>query len=474
MKKVLIIGAGPGGFYLATHIATLGKNYEVTIVEKKDIGGTCLNIGCIPTKALLDNLSLFEHFNNSISKKNLFTPNEHNINLEGFRKHQEEIIKQLRQGIESTLKKHKITLIEGEASFVSGKKVLVKIKQGENKQIEADEIIIATGSKPKPVPSFEIDGEKVVTSDDLWNIPKVPKTLLIVGTGPIGVEFARVYKTLGSEVKMAEIKETICPILDGEISENLQRSLKKRGIKASANIASKQMETKNNLVRVGFLSAEDSKHNTEEDLEQVLIATGREPNIKSLSLDKAGIELDKQGFIKVDSYLQTNIENIWAIGDVTNFPQLAHTASFQAKVVAENIVSGKKQKQFDSRFIPACIYGYPEIAFVGKTEEELKDGKINYVKGTSLFLASGKAKASGLTEGLVKVLIEKDTKEILGAHIIGPEASNLIHEFVVAMQCGITAEKLYDVIHAHPTYAETVYEAIENGLKQLTKIEAVS
>ena len=458
MKKILIIGAGPGGYFLATEISSKYKQCEVTIVEKGELGGTCLNIGCIPTKALLDHISLLEHIKESKNKRKIFSFEEININIEGLRNHQEEIIKQLKQGIEKSLAKNQIKLIQGEATFISGNRVKVKTKK-EEMEIEADEIIIATGSSPRSVPSFEVDKRLVVTSDDVWNIPQIPKDILIVGTGPIGIEFARVFHALGSNVTMTEIQETICPILDKEISENLARSLKKRGIKTIPNVASKQIEKKENKVAVEFLSTTGSEKEKRE-FDQVLVAVGRKPNIENLGLEKAKVELDKEGFIKTNGFLQTTNKNIWAVGDVTHFPQLAHTASFQARVVAENISSNKPLKEFDSRFIPSCIYGYPEIAFVGKTEEELKEEKISYIVGKSLFLASGKAKASGLTEGLVKVLVDKNTKKILGAHIIGPEASNLIHELVIAMQNDLTADQITSTIHAHPTYSETVHEAL--------------
>ena len=457
MKRVIIIGAGPGGYYTAVKLAKAGL--DVTLIDKKYAGGTCLNIGCIPTKALLDHISLFEHFRESVLKKKIFS-GEVSINIDNLRAHQLEIIKQLTSGLEKLFQKNKIKFIKGEAKLISDKKVSVESKDGKI-EISADEIIIATGSKPRSIPSFEFDRVLIVSSDEIWNIPRVPEKLLVIGSGPIGIEFARVFNILGSKVTIAEIKEFICPILDLEISENLVRSLKRREISLKPNTASKFLSKTKDKVKVEFISTVESKRETEE-FDQVLIAVGRSTNVENIGLENAGIELDSQGFVKVDKYMQTNKKNIWALGDITNFPQLAHTASTQAKTVSENILG--KKKEFTGNLIPSCIFGYPEIAFVGETEEMLREKKADYKTGKSLFLASGKAKASGLIEGLVKILMDKNTKKILGAHIIGPEASNLIHELVVAMQNNLTVDKITDSICAHPTYSEVVFEALEDCL----------
>ncbi len=457
-KNIVIIGAGPGGYHAAIYLSKLG--HAVTLIEKNAPGGTCLNVGCIPSKVLLDHLSLFEHFKESVEKKKLFASGELKTNIEALRQYQNSVISQLKQGLEKLFSKNKINFVYGEAKFLSSNtnKLTVLTKEG-NKEITADEIIIATGSKPKNIPGFNLDSKLIVSSDDLWNIPKVPEKLLVVGSGPIGIEFARIFHTLGSKVTISEIKEKICPILDSEISENLVRSLKRRGIILKPNFASKFIEKKEKSVKVEFISTENSNREQDE-FDQVLIAVGREPNLNSLGLENINIEMENGIFIKVNGYLQTSVPNIWAIGDVTNFPQLAHTASFQARVLAQNI-SGEKIK-FLGDVIPSCIFGYPEIAFVGKTEEELREKNVSYKTGKSLFLASGKAKASGLTEGLVKILMDINTKKILGAHIIGAEASNLIHEIVIAMQNNLTVPNLTHSIHAHPTYSEVVLEALED------------
>lgn len=457
MKKVIVIGAGPGGYSAAVRLAK--KGFEVTLIDKNYAGGTCLNVGCIPTKTLLDNISLFEHFKDSVQKKKIFS-GEVNINVKNLVSQQSEVIKQLTTGLEKLFQKQKVNFIKGEAKLISENKVLVKKVDGEQ-ELFADEIIIATGSSPRSIPTFEFDRKLIVSSDEIWNVPSVPESLLIVGSGPIGVEFARVFNALGSKVTIAEIKEFICPIVDLEISENLARSLKRRGIGLKPNTASKFISKTNSKVTVEFISTIDNQRETQ-DFDQVLIAVGRKPNTENINLEKAEVEIEPQGFIKVNEFLQTNKKNIWAIGDITNFPQLAHTASAQAKIVAENI-SGKKIK-FDGSLIPGCIFGYPEIAFVGDTEETLKEKKVEYKTGKFLFLATGKAKASGLTEGLVKVLMDKNTRKILGAHILGAEASNLIHELVVAMQNELTVDEIVNSIHAHPTYSEVVFEALEDCL----------
>lgn len=463
-KNIVVIGSGPGGYHVAVLLAK--SNFNVILVEKEQLGGTCLNVGCIPTKTLLDYTSLFEHFHDAMTKKKIFSGLDIGINSDNLRIFQKEVISQLRQGLEKLFNKRKIKLINGEAKLLSNKKISIKSTNG-NIDVDADEIIIATGSRPKSIPGFSFDKKFIVSSDDIWSIPNVPKSLLVIGSGPIGIEFARVFHMLGSKVTIAEIKEKICPILDTEISENLARSLKRRGITLKPNYASKFIKIENNSVTVEFLSTADNNKETNQ-FDMVLIAVGREPSTKNLGLENAGIELEQGGFIKVNSKLQTTVKNVWAVGDITNYPQLAHTASFQARTVADNIQG--KQTDFNGSVIPSCIFGYPEVAFVGATEEELKEKNTRYKVGKFLFLASGKAKASGLTEGLVKILMDTNTKKILGTHIIGAEASNLIHELVIAMQNNLTVEQLTHSICVHPTYSEVVLEALEDCLGEAVHI----
>ena len=460
MVDVVIIGAGPGGYQAAIDLAKNGQS--VTIVDYGNLGGTCLNVGCIPTKALLDNVSLYEHFVNMSAKEGIFnlTNPSPKISQEELRKFQRKIIDQLRFGIEKAFKELKINFINGRAEFKSEKEIKVYLNKGEITEIKANNFIIATGSKPRQVPGFQFDGKKIFSSDDIWDVPFVPNRLLIVGSGPIGIEFGRVFKALGSEVTISEIREKICPILDGEISEALARSLKKRNIKLLPNFAAKFTGKINEEIEIEFLSTEQSEKKKEK-YDGVLVAVGRKANIENLNLESVNLELEGE-FIKTNGYLQTTAENIWAVGDVTKYPQLAHTASFQARVVAKNIL-GEKIK-FDGDSIPSSIFGYPEVAFVGKTEEQLKEEGIKYKTGKSFFLASGKAKASGLTEGVVKILMDMNSKKILGAHIIGPEASNLIQEIVLAMKCNLRVHEVVEAIHGHPTYSETVFEALENSL----------
>lgn len=466
MKNILIIGSGPGGYYTAVKLAKSGC--QVTVIDKKYLGGTCLNVGCIPTKTLLDQVSLLEHFKESLLKKKIFDAgnNEIKINIETLRSFQADVIKQLNQGLEKLFKKNQITFLNAEAKIIDKNKILIKTNEGE-KELNFDELIIATGSRPRTIPGFDLDGNLILSSDEVWNIPKVPERLLVVGSGPIGIEFARVFNALGSKVTMSEIQDQICPILDKEISENLSRSLKRRGIILKSKTASKLIEKKENSVTIQFLSTEDQNKESQE-FDQVLVAVGRTPNIENLGLENVGIELEKNVFIKVNEYQETNVKNIWAVGDVTNFPQLAHTASYQARAVADNVLG--KKKIFKGDLIPGCIFGYPEVAYIGENEEQLKEKNIDYKIGKFLFLASGKAKASGLTEGLAKVLMDKKTKKILGVHIIGPEASTLIHEAVIAMQNEITVDRIVESIHAHPTYAEVLLEAFEDCLGEAIHI----
>lgn len=463
MEKVIIIGSGPGGYQAAVRLAKGGA--QVLIIEKNYVGGTCLNIGCIPTKALLDHISLFESTTDSIKKK-IFEADKLSINADGLRKYQSEIIKQLREGLEKNFNKNKIGFIKGSAKLI--RENAVEIDSENSKEIiEADQIIIATGSRPRSVPTFEFDNSLITSSDNIWNIPQIPNKLLIIGSGPIGIEFGRVFNAMGSKVIIAEIQERICPILDLEISEYLVRSLKRRGINVKPNFASKLLKKENNLAQVEFISTTENLREKEE-FDQVLVAVGRKPNTEEIGLKEIGIETDQHGFVKVDQKMRTNVKNIWAIGDVTNFPQLAHTASSQAKVVAENILG--KNSQFVSDFIPSCIFGYPEVAFVGKTEEFLKENKTQYRCGKFLFLASGKGKTSGHTEGIVKVIIDAGSGKILGGHIIGPEASNLIQEIVIAMNNNLTVDDLIRSIHIHPTYSEVVLEALESCIGEAVHV----
>ena len=461
MKKIVIIGSGPGGYYAALKLGKAGL--DVTLVDKEYIGGTCLNIGCIPTKTLLDHLSLFEHFKSAREKK-LFFCEDLSINQQGLKTFQSEVISQLKYGLEKLFKNNKINFILGEARFIGNKKILVSTKE-KDIELTSDEIIIATGSRPKTIPGFDFDTKLILSSSDVWNIPTVPKKLLVIGSGPIGIEFSRIFNALGSEVTVAEIMDTICPILDTELSLNLSRSLKRRNILLKTSVASKLLEKKNNSIVVEFLSTKNNKKETLE-FNGVLVAVGRSPNTENLGLKKAGIETLPGGFIKINEFLESSVKNIWAIGDVTNYPQLAHTASYQARIVAENIMG--KKKAFKGDLIPSCIFGYPEVAFVGKREQDLE--KDTYQTGKFFFLASGKAKASGRTEGLIKVLIDTNTKKILGAHMIGAEVSNLIHEIVIAMQNNLTAEQVVNSIHAHPTYSEVLSEELESALKEAVHV----
>ena len=465
MKKVVIIGSGPGGYHAALRLAG-SQSVEIILIEKNFAGGTCLNVGCIPSKTLLEYTSLFEYFLESSTRKKIFLNGKPDISLEGLRSFQQEVINQLQQGLEKLFKKRNISLIYGEAKLLSDRRVCVT-KEKEKREFDADEIIIAVGSKPRSIPGFGFDKKFIVSSDDTWNIPSVPESLLIIGSGPIGVEFARVFSVLGSNVTLAEIQNRICPILDVEISENLARSLKRRKIILKPNFASKFVEFKKDKISVEFISTVDSKKELSE-FNQILVAVGRRPNTEGLGLENAGVELEPQGFIKVNQYLETSQKNIWAIGDVTNFPQLAHTASFQARVVADSILG--KRRSFKGDIIPSCIFGYPEVAFVGATEEALKEKGTDYKAGRFLFLASGKGKASGHTEGLVKILMDNKSKKILGAHIVGPEASNLIHELVVAMHNDLTVDNVASSVHAHPTYSEAVLEALEDCLGEAVHV----
>lgn len=449
-KDIAIIGAGPAGYVAAIRGAQLGAN--IYLIEDRDLGGTCLNRGCIPTKAYFRNAEIMTDLKNS--EKFGITIEGYNLDGKKLQERKNEIVNQLVAGIEKLISSYEnIEYIDGSAILKDKNTVLVKLKNEEERQIPVDNIIIATGSKPTMTETKGIDLEGVITSDELLEMEEVPETLIVVGAGVIGVEFASIYNGLGSNVKL--LASRMLKNSDKEISRRITPFLKKQGVDVYMDIRAKEIVKEGNKLRV---IAKYKKKDEEIELvgDKVLIASGRGPVVENLGLDKIGIEYSEKG-IKVDENLETNIEGIYAPGDVNDVGiQLAHVASNQAIYAIEKIMG--KDPKINLDIYPNCIFSIPEVADVGMTEEKAKEKGIDYKVSKFLFGANGKALTLGQGEGLVKVLSDEQNK-IIGVHIIGPHANDLIHEGALAISNNLSVEDIGNTIHAHPTLSEAFYEA---------------
>ena len=448
---VLIIGSGPGGYVAAIRCAQLGM--KTAIVEKYDsLGGTCLNVGCIPSKALLDSS---EHFFNAAHRfqEHGIDVKDLHVNLKQMMKRKDTVVTQNTEGINFLMKKNKITIYKGMASFISTNKVQI---DGEKKtELTSKNIIIATGSKPASLPAITVDKKRIITSTEALKLEEIPKQLIIIGGGVIGLELGSVYARIGAEVTVVEFTDSIISTMDRSLGKELQRVLQKEGFKFYLNhkVTSAVSNTKN--VTVKATDAEGKTVSFEGDY--CLVSIGRKAFTENLSPEKAGIKIDDRGRIVVDENLQTTAKGVYAIGDVIRGAMLAHKAEEEGMFVAE-VIAGQKP-HINYRLIPGVVYTWPEVASTGYTEEELKEKKINYTTGSFPFKASGRARASMDTDGFIKVLTDKDTDEILGVHMIGPRAADMIAEAVVAMEFRASAEDIARMSHAHPTYTEAFKEA---------------
>ncbi len=441
---LLIIGAGPGGYIAAIRAAQLGLN--VACVEKEPrLGGTCLRVGCIPSKALLESSEKFLETQKVLALHGVKVSGVE-LDLPVMQARKDGVVKSLTDGIAFLFKKNKITRYEGSASFVDATHVLV----GEQ-TIEADKIIIATGSKPAALRGIEFDFDRVGTSTEALSYPEVPKHLVIIGAGYIGLEIGSVWKRLGAKVTVLEFLPIILPGMDGEIRDEAFKMLKKQGLEFRLNTKVTGARATENGAIVEIEGADAI------ECDRVLVAAGRLPNTEGLNLEAAGLATDNKGRIEVDAHFATKIAGIYAIGDVIAGPMLAHKAEEEGVACVENIVTGYGHVNYDA--IPAVAYTDPEIAGVGKTEEQLREAGIEYKKGVFPFMANGRAKAIAHTEGKVKILADAKTDRILGVHIIGPRAGDLIAEAVAAMEFGASAEDLRRTSHAHPTLSECLKEA---------------
>ena len=450
---IIVIGSGPGGYISAIRASQLGK--KVAIIEKySTLGGTCLNVGCIPSKALLDSS---HHYYDAVHHFE-----EHGISVEkpsfDFTKmvdRKAKVVETTTGGIKYLMDKNNIEGYEGLGSFEDATHVKVSKNDGSSEVIEGTNIIIATGSKPSTLPFINIDKDRIITSTEALKLKEVPKHLLVIGGGVIGLELGSVYKRLGADVTVIEYAPKITPTMDADVSKELQKVLKKQGMKFNVNHGVTSVERNGDEIIV--------KANNKKGEEVIftgdycLVSVGRKAFTEGLGLEKAGVKVNERGQVDVNDHLQTNISNIYGIGDVVKGAMLAHKAEEEGVVVAEYLAGEKPH--IDYNLIPGIVYTWPEVAAVGKTEEELKEANIEYKSGKFSMRALGRSRASGDLDGFVKVLADKKTDEVLGVHMVGARVADLIMEAAVAMEFRASAEDLARICHGHPTYSEAVKEA---------------
>ena len=446
---VIIIGSGPGGYVCAIRCAQLGL--KTAVVEGREtLGGTCLNIGCIPSKALLHASHQLHEAEHNFAKMGLVGKSP-SVDWKQMLAYKDDVIGQNTKGIEFLFKKNKIDWLKGWGAIPAPGKVQVG-----DTTFETKNIIIATGSTPSTLPGITIDEKIVVTSEGALSLPKIPKKLVVIGAGVIGLELGSVYARLGAEVQVIEFLDHITPGMDAEVSKNFQRILAKQGLDFTLGAAVQGVETAKGKATVTYkLRKDDSTHTV--DADTVLVATGRKPYVDGLGLAALGVSMTDRGQIATDSHYATNIKGIYAIGDAITGPMLAHKAEDEGMAVAE-VLAGR-HGHVNYGVIPGVIYTHPEVSSVGATEETLKAEGRAYKVGKFSFMGNGRAKANFAGDGFVKILADKETDRILGAHIIGPMAGDLIHEICVAMEFGASAQDLAMTCHAHPTYSEAVREA---------------
>ena len=450
--QAVVIGGGPGGYVCAIRLSQLGLK-TACIESRGSLGGTCLNVGCIPSKSLL-NLSEEFHKVKGLANKGIEV-GDVKLNLDKMMKSKDKAVTVLTKGVEFLFKKNKVTYFKGYGSFKSQNEILIKDNENKETIIQSEKTIIATGSVATSLPGIEIDEQKIVSSTGALKLEKVPNKMVVVGGGYIGLEMGSVWSRLGSEVQVVEFLDHITPGMDKEISSEFMKILKKQGIKFNMQNKVETIKKNKSGVTVSTVDKEGNKNNL--DCDVVLISVGRKANTEGLNLETVGIELDDKKRIKTDKSFKTNLENIYAIGDVISGPMLAHKAEDEGIAVAENIAGQSGHVNYDT--IPGVVYTTPEVAAIGKTEEQLKDSKMKYKVGKFSFMANSRAKAIDDAEGFVKILADEKTDKVLGAHIIGPHAGELIAEIGVAMEFGASSEDIARTCHAHPTFSEAVKEA---------------
>jgi dihydrolipoamide dehydrogenase len=451
---VVIIGSGPGGYVCAIRCSQLGM--KTAIIEKyNSLGGTCLNVGCIPSKSLLDSSHHFHDAVHNFESHGINFEGNVIVNLEKMISRKQNVVDQTVKGIDFLMNKNKIKVYHGTGSFVDSSTIKIDNSSGGVTNITFNNAVIATGSKPTNLPFAKIDKKRIITSTEALNLKEIPKKLIVIGGGVIGLELGQVYSRLGAEVSVVEYSNTITPFMDASISKELMRIFKKQKIKFYLSHKVFQISTSEDNVSV---QAEDNNGNKvlfEGDY--CLVSVGRKPFTENLNISSLGIETNDKGQIKVNDQLQTSCSNVYAIGDVIKGPMLAHKAEEEGVMVAE--IMAKQKPHINYNLIPNVIYTWPEVASVGKTEKQLTDNGVEYKKGQFPFRALGRSRASMDTDGFVKILADKKTDEILGVHIIGARAADLIAEAVTAMEFRASAEDISRMSHSHPTYAEAIKEA---------------
>ncbi|WFD09472.1 dihydrolipoyl dehydrogenase [Tepidibacter hydrothermalis] len=447
--KIAVIGGGPGGYVAAIKASMMGA--DVTLIEKRKVGGTCLNVGCIPTKALLACSEMLMNVRESKSY-GINIDGTIDANFESMMNRKDKIVDQLVKGIEFLFDKKGVKLVNGFGKLISKNEIEVSKEDGSKEVIKADKIILATGSVPIVPPMFPYDGEKVITSDEALNLKELPKSMLIVGGGVIGCEFGQFFRTLGTEVSIVEMNDQVLPFEDKDVAKQLQRSFKKDKIKL---LTGKKIQ-KCNIEGEKIVANLDNGKSVEADI--MLVSVGRKPYLENLGIEDLGIEVER-GKIVVDEKMQTNVEGIFAIGDIVNSPFLAHVASKEGMVAVQNALG--KDKKIDYTAIPRCVYTEPEVAGVGLTEKQLQEKGIQYKIGKFEFRGLGKAQAIGKFQGFIKILADNEDK-VVGASIVGPHATDLLTELTLAVHLGLTVEQVGDVIHPHPTLSEGLMEALHD------------
>ena len=450
---LVVIGGGPGGYVAAIRAAQLGMS--VACIDKRGtLGGTCLNVGCIPSKALLHSSELYEHTAHGLAEHGVAVKDV-KLDLKAMMGRKEKVVDDLTKGIEFLLKKNKVTYIVGEGRIAAAG--VVEVGKGKKKQtLKATRILIATGSEVMPLPGVKIDEERIVSSTGALALKKVPKKMIVVGGGVIGLELGSVWRRLGAEVEVVEFLDRLVPGMDGELAKTLQRTLKKQGM--TFRLSHKVTAAK--VAKSGVtLTIEPAAGGEAEQIKVdiVLASIGRRPYSAGLGLEEIGVERDGRGFIKVDHAFHTNIAGIYAIGDVIDGPMLAHKAE-EDGIAAVEIMVGQAG-HVDYNLVPGIVYTAPEVASIGQTEEQLKEAGVEYVKGKFAFMVNSRARANGDTDGFAKILADKVTDRVLGVHIIGSDAGEMIHEAAAVMAFGGSAEDIARTCHGHPTLSEAVKEA---------------
>mmetsp|Transcript_21025 Transcript_21025/g.32146 ORF Transcript_21025/g.32146 Transcript_21025/m.32146 type:complete len:499 (-) Transcript_21025:99-1595(-) len=454
---VVVVGGGPGGYVAAIKASQLGL--KTACVESRGrLGGTCLNVGCIPSKALLTSSHHFHDAKHNFAAHGIQISGDVTIDVKTMMDAKANTVQGLTGGIEHLFKKYKVDYFKGKGALASGTSVSVDLNEGGTESLETKNIIIATGSEVSPLPPVPVDNEagKIVDSTGALDIPDVPESMAVVGGGVIGLEMGSVWSRLGTNVTVIEFMDRLCPSMDQELTKKFQTTLKKQGLKFQLKTKVTKSVVDSDGVTLTTEAAAGGKEK-EVKYDVVLVATGRRPYTEGLGLEALGIKTDKLGRIEVDDHFRTAVPSIFAIGDCIDGPMLAHKAEEEGIAATEIIAGFAGHVNYDA--IPGVIYTYPEVASVGKTEEELKDGGVEYSKGTFPFAANSRARANGDTEGFVKVLSDKKTDKIMGVHIIGPNAGEMIAEAVIGMEYGASSEDLGRTCHAHPTLSEAFKEA---------------